>query len=280
MRALRLPVRGLELNALVRGEGPLTVLLHGWLDHARSFDALAPLLPGRTIALDHRGHGDSSWGPEAAFYHLVEYVADLDGALAVINAASDGPVRIVGHSMGAIIGLLYAAARPDRVSHVTMIDGAPFIVTPPEVPDRISSWLEDLRGSRKRRLVASFEDAEERLRRFNPQLPPAAAALLARGGVSADPAQGGQLAWKWDPLLRGHSPLPFTESILRALFARVQCPVLLVRADRGMLPEEAEVKRRLDTVRGLQVVSAPGGHHVHLESPEEVARLITAAWPG
>ncbi len=274
---MRLSVRGLELNAISRGEGPLTVLLHGWLDHARSFDGLAPLLPGRTVALDHRGHGDSSWGPESGFYHLVEYVADLDGALAAL-ADREQTVRIVGHSMGAVIGLLYAAARPEKVTHLTMIDGAPFIVTAPEVCDRIVAWLDDLRGPRQRRTVESLADAAARLLRFSPQLSPAAAAALASGNVSPDPAQGGKLAWKWDPLLRGHSPLPFTESVLRAIFARVECPVLLLRADRGVLPEEAELKRRLDTVPQLSIATVAGSHHLHVEEPAEVARLVTNAW--
>ena len=267
------------MNAVSRGDGPLTILLHGWLDHARTFDGLAQLLPGRTVALDHRGHGDSSWAPASTFYHLVEYLADLDGALEELGAGpATGPIRLVGHSMGAVIGLLYASARPERVSHLTMIDGAPFIVTAPEVQGRIAAWLDDLKMPRQRRTVESLASAAERLLRANPQLSAGAAAKLVLGNVSADPEQGGKLAWKWDPLLRGHSPLPFTESVLRAIFARAVCPVLLLRADRGILPDEAEVRRRLDTVSSLSVTPVAGSHHVHLEEPAEVARLITAAW--
>src|SRR2546430_10655465 len=71
-------VRGLKLHAIDRGQGRPTLLLHGWLDHAHSFDLLAPLLPGRTVALDFRGHGDSQWVGAGGFYHFIEYVADLD----------------------------------------------------------------------------------------------------------------------------------------------------------------------------------------------------------
>src|SRR5512141_2311782 len=101
-------VHGLKLHALDRGEGPLTLLLHGWLDHAGSFDLLAPLLPGRTVALDFRGHGGSEWVGAGGFYHFVEYVGDIDGVLDALGADA---VRIVGHSMGGAVGLLYAAAR-------------------------------------------------------------------------------------------------------------------------------------------------------------------------
>jgi pimeloyl-ACP methyl ester carboxylesterase len=96
-----LDVRGLKLHCLERGEGELSVLLHGWLDHAGSFDRLAPLLPGQTVAIDFRGHGDSQWAGAGGFYHFVEYIADLDGALEVLSPQE--PVRIVGHSMGAAV---------------------------------------------------------------------------------------------------------------------------------------------------------------------------------
>ena len=91
-----LNVRGLKLHCVERGEGELTLMLHGWLDHAGSFDLLAPLLPGRTVAMDFRGHGDSQWVGPGGFYHFVEYIADLDGALEVLSPQE--PVRIVGHS--------------------------------------------------------------------------------------------------------------------------------------------------------------------------------------
>ncbi|MFL5457807.1 MAG: alpha/beta fold hydrolase, partial [Myxococcales bacterium] len=71
------------------------MLIHGWLDHRGSFDALGPLLPGRTVAYDQRGHGDSSWAGAGAFYHFVDYVADLDGLVGALQIS--GPVRLVGH---------------------------------------------------------------------------------------------------------------------------------------------------------------------------------------
>jgi pimeloyl-ACP methyl ester carboxylesterase len=296
---MRLPVRGLWLNALERGSGETSLLLHGWLDHAHSFDRLAPLLPGRTVALDFRGHGDSDWAPAAAFYHFVEYIADLDAVL-----EQTGATRIVGHSMGASVALLYAAARPGRLRHVTLLDSAPLVISAGEVPLRLSAWLDDLKKPRQRRPVESVEDAARRLMRFQNGLPAEAAQILAAHGVSPEGEAGiwrGQsdreapapesaapaaaqsarpaLAWKWDPWLRAHSPLPFTEEALQALLAEVATPVLLVRAQNGMTPDEAELRARLAKVASLRIETIPGtGHHLHLEAPEEIARLIAAAW--
>jgi pimeloyl-ACP methyl ester carboxylesterase len=274
-------VRGLMLRVRERGaqEGPASVLLHGWLDHRGSFDLLAPLLPGRTVAVDQRGHGDSSWAGAGAFYHFVEYVGDLDGLLREMELPV--PIRLIGHSMGGAISLLYAAARPDRVAHVSLLDAAPLRIGPAEVPDRLSGWLEDLGKPRARRAVESVDDARERMVRANPGLSPAAARLLVQGAVGPDPARGGALAWKWDPLLRARSPHPYTQEVLRALLPAVRAPVLLLRAERGRLPEEQQLRSWLSAVPSLAIETVPGAsHHLHIERPELVAERIRRAWEG
>ena len=277
MRHALFDVRGLKLHAIERGEGEPSLLLHGWLDHARSFDSLAPLLPGRTVAVDFRGHGDSQWVGAGGFYHFVEYLTDIDGVLEQLSPAQ--PVRLVGHSMGAAAALIYAAARPARVRHLTLIDAVPLVISLDEIPARLTSYLNDLRATpRLRRRVDSIEDAASRLQRNNPSLSPAAARVLAEGGVSPDPEQDNQLAWKWDPLLRAHSPLPITDAAVRLLCAHVTAPALVIRGERGMLPEEAELRARFPAVR-MDVRTVPGtGHHVHLDAPQEVAALVISAW--
>ncbi len=272
-----LDVRGLKLHCLERGEGELAVLLHGWLDHAGSFDLLAPLLPGRTVALDFRGHGDSQWVGPGGFYHFVEYIADLDGALELLSPQE--PVRIVGHSMGAAAALIYAATRPARVSHLTMIDAVPLSISTQEIPARLGSYLEDLRHiPRKRRRVDSVDDAAQRLMRNNASLSEKAARTLAAGGTSRDPEQENALAWKWDPLLRAHSPLPISEPVVQLICAEAKVPVLAIRGERGMMPQEPELRARFPNLK-MSVHTVPGtGHHAHLDAPSEVARLVAGAW--
>jgi pimeloyl-ACP methyl ester carboxylesterase len=270
-----LDVRGLRLHCVERGEGEMTLLLHGWLDHAGSFDLLAPLLPGRTVALDFRGHGDSQWVGPGGFYHFVEYIADLDGALEILSPQE--PARIVGHSMGAAAALIYAALRPGRVSHLTIMDAVPLSISTEEIPARLASYLEDLRHTpRKRRRVESIEDGAQRLVRNNPSLSEKAARLLAAGGISPDPEQENALAWKWDPLLRAHSPLPISEPVLQLVCAQATTPILVIRGETGMLPHEPELRARFPHLQ-MSVQTVPGtGHHVHLDAPEEVAKLIRA----
>jgi len=283
-RDLFFDVRGLRLRvkswpATEGASGPATFLLHGWLDHCGSFDALAPLLAseGPVYAVDLRGHGQSAWVGPGGFYHLVEYVADLDGLLAAMEVS--GPVRLVGHSLGGGVSLVFAAARPDRVLHTTLLDAMVMTVQPADVPGRITSYLEDLRAPRARRVVGTLESAVERLVRWNAGLPRAVAQHLAEGNVSPDETQGGALSWRWDPLLRGHSPLPILEETLHALVAKITAPMLLIRAEGGMIGDVAAVRQWLWGLPELEVVSLDGvSHHLHLEKPAEVASALLHAW--
>jgi pimeloyl-ACP methyl ester carboxylesterase len=279
VRERSVSVRGLSLRVRERGpsSGPACFLLHGWLDHRGSFDLLAPLLSCRTFAYDHRGHGDSDWAGAGAFYHFVDYLADLEGL--VRELASDGRVRLVGHSMGGALAVLYAAARPERVSHVTLLDAAPLLIPADEVATRLSGWLEDLWKPRTRRAVASVDEGYDRMLRANPDLRADAARLLAEGAIGPDPRQGGSLAWKGDPLLRARSPLPVTQEVLRSIVPLVQAPVLLLRAERGRLPTEDVLRELFSSVGSLTLETVPTvGHHLHLEEPRLVADRIARAW--
>src|SRR5438105_7853492 len=252
------------------------MLIHGWLDHRGSFDRLAPLLPGRTVAYDQRGHGDSSWAGAGAFYHFVDYVADLDGLVRALEVSE--PIRLVGHSMGGAVALFYAAVRPERVAHLTVLDGAPLAIHAREVPDRFAGWLDDLGMERRRRTISSAGEARMRLLRNNPELSPEAVAVLAEP-IGPDPEQDMALAWKWDPLLRARSPLPVTEDVTQELLGRVRAPVLLLRAETGILPDERALRDRFSRIAKLHVETVEGaGHHLHLERPETVAARIRNAW--
>ena len=82
------------------------------------------------------------------------------------------------------------------------------------------------------------------------------------------------LAWKWDPLLRAHSPLPITEDVVQLLSAQVSTSLLAIRGEHGMLSSEPELRARFPHLH-MTVHTVPGaGHHVHLDAPEQVASLI------
>ncbi|MFP2895381.1 alpha/beta fold hydrolase [Corallococcus sp. 4LFB] len=97
------------------------LFLHGWLDHSHSFDLLCEHLPGswRTVLLDFRGMGQSGHAGPGAAYHLSDHLLDVE---ATLDGLALPPVHLVGHSLGGIVALAYAAARPERVLSLTLIE--------------------------------------------------------------------------------------------------------------------------------------------------------------
>ena len=122
---------------------PAMILVHGGLDHARSWDWVARALRDdyHVYALDLRGHGNSAWAP-GALYSIAEHVLDLSALADIINAF---PVYIIGHSLGGILTLLYAGVYPDRVKKMVAIEG---LGPPPNhrvhkpASERMRDWIE------------------------------------------------------------------------------------------------------------------------------------------
>lgn len=55
----------------------------------------------------------------------------------------------------------------------------------------------------------------------------------------------------------------------------IRAPTLLIRAESGYLARRDYMARRYEQVPELEVKVLPGGHHLHLEDPEPVARIMT-----
>ncbi len=116
-------VRGAELSSMSLGQGPAVVMLHGLVigNMASWFSSAAlPLSSKRKVVLyDQRGHGDSSFASSG--YDLDTQAQDLQAVLAH-HGIDQGPVDVVGHSMGALIALHYALKNPHRVRRLVLVD--------------------------------------------------------------------------------------------------------------------------------------------------------------
>ena len=92
--------------------------IHGLTGHGQRWQTVATRhLPGFSVAApDLIGHGRSSWAAPWTLDANVAALADLvDGA---------GPVVVVGHSFGGAVALNLAAARPDLVAALVLLDPA------------------------------------------------------------------------------------------------------------------------------------------------------------
>lgn len=114
---------GVRLAYDVAGAGDSAMIfIHGWCcDRSYFAPQFEHFAAGRAVAaMDVRGHGDSSQpGPGG---YAVETLAD--DALAVAAAAGFTRPVVVGHSLGALVGLA-CAARPGATRALVMVDPAP-----------------------------------------------------------------------------------------------------------------------------------------------------------
>ena len=113
------------------GSGPAMVLIHGAGDQAgawaRTIGGLVPYY--RVIIPDMPGHWKSD--PRSGPIHMTEL---LDGLDALMNErCADEPAIIVGNSMGAWLGFLYAREHPSRVARLVAVNGGPLFEPDPQI---------------------------------------------------------------------------------------------------------------------------------------------------
>jgi len=101
-------------------DGELVLLLHGFPQHADSWDQVVPLLNAagyRTVTFNQRGYTAGARPDRRRDYTISELTAD---AAAVIDAYG-GRAHVVGHDWGAIVAWFLATDYPDKVAALTIV---------------------------------------------------------------------------------------------------------------------------------------------------------------
>lgn len=251
---------------------PPVLLLHGVSRRRATFAPLLPwLLPRFSVrAYDHRGHGASD---RAAGYLVSDYAAD-----AVRVVGSLGTPVLYGHSLGALVALLTAAARPEQVAAIVLEDppGPTFLATVDRSPYaavfrlyREHAGSELAVGELARVLAAAPVPGAPGMpaTTFGAGRDPASVRFTASCLKCLDPATMDPLladAWldgiDWEGTLR-----------------RVTCPVLVLRADPargGMLPD-GDFHRMCDALADPTAIDLPGiGHNAVGQQPDLVPRFV------
>lgn len=248
---------------------PNLILVHGGMDHARSWDRIAEAFMDdfRVIAPDLRGHGDSNWAL-GAMYSIAEYVLDLSALADIIG---NFPIYFIGHSLGAAIVLQYAGVYPERARKVVAIEGIappPGVETPGPAHQRLRDWIEAMRDYEKRvpRRYPSLEAAYERMHKENPYLSNAMARHLTLFGSNWN--ADGTLIWKFDNFVRAISPYGFNMDDSREIWNQIECPVLLYRG-LDSWTEDPYKEGRINSIRDHRLINVPhAGHWLHHDQPD------------
>lgn len=254
---------------------PPLLALHGWLDNAATHDRLAPLLCEHFhfVALDLPGHGHSQHRPNGAGYHFTDYLPDVLGAADTLGWTS---FHLLGHSLGAGIASVLAAACPQRVQSLILIELlGPMSKPADKTLDLLRRSLIAYRetGTKPLRIFATVEEAMAAREKAN-NLSPKAAAILVERGLNEVPDG---FSWSSDPRLTLPSPQRFSEAQLLDLMHGIRAPTLLILAEPDTWPSLNEtLDARIAQVADIEVVRLPGNHHLHLENPLPVATTILA----
>jgi len=125
-----LQIHAVEQGPTNHSEVPTVLLLAGWPQTWFAWRKVIPLLSGdyRVIALDLKGQGDSSLGLESDF--SIEAVAAEVSDYVMHREL--GPVRLVGHDVGAWVAYALSIVAPEQVSSTLLLDAALIGLAPVE----------------------------------------------------------------------------------------------------------------------------------------------------
>lgn len=269
---IRLPWGTLKGLHWARPGAPKVLCLHGWLDNAASFVPLAPWLGEfDLLALDMAGHGQSSHRPESSRYYFTEYLFDLD---AVLQELAWDHCHLVGHSMGGGIASGYAAAAPEKVGRLVLLDSLGMITLP---ADQAAQQLRlSLASVRKTRgLLRPFETVEAamRARQVKSPLSDEAARLLCERALEHS---GGHYRWRTDPRLNWRSPQLPVDAQALDLLAAIRAPALLITTESISRYFGREMTgSRIAAIGNCTHVTIKGHHHFHMEDAESTGRRIS-----
>lgn len=251
---------------------PLLLALHGWLDNAASFVALAPLLKKHhVIAIDLPGHGLFDHTSFQVAYQVDNYMKLI---IQLIDTLSQKPIALMGHSLGGAIASVIAARYPDKICKLILIDvlgplSADMLATNPNLQTNAEAMRTAAQYA-STKVYPSLKDMIHVRMKANMLTAHQAKPLVERGAQQSD----GQWAWSFDSRITHSSSFYYPEKEVLELLTSIQCPVLVIAGKEGIFKGREYYEKRLTTIKRLTFHEIDGSHHVHMQSQEQVAQCI------
>jgi len=252
-----------------RGGGVPALCLPGLTRNSRDFAALARHLQAErpVLAADLRGRGLSAWDPDPSHYQLLKYVDDM---WTLLDSRGIERVVVVGTSLGALMGMVMAATRPQRIAGVVLNDAGPEF--DPRGIARIAGYAGKLPP------VSSWPQAAAQAKSVHeaavPGLTDAQWLEFARRTYREN-AQGVPVP-DMDPRIADAFRNPSTApASMWPLYAQIKnVPLLVIRGALSDLLSAATVERMAREKPGTETVTVPNrGHTPLLDELECIAAI-------
>jgi len=252
---------GFRIHYLLWGTaGKPIVALHSMMMDAHGLDTFSRSMANdhKVLAVDLLGHGDSA--KPTAKVSLEEHTEIVRG---VVNTLRFKPTTLVGHSIGGIIGMVYAAKHPDEVSRLILVDIAPWDPnwprTRPTIPTPESFDSEETALAYFKQRFPKFtqESYENRLRYGLDRTPDGKPRLKA--------------SLKTIDMLRQTN----VDLDLWPYAERIRAPTLLIKGAESptVSPNSVEkMKKLLEDFKSVEVAGAT--HMVPQDKPDEFLRIV------
>ena len=269
---------GTRLHYTVQGDGAVLVCQPGGPGRASAYlEDLAGLSRDhRIVLLDSRGTGHSEVPADPGTMRADRLGDDLEALRAELGLER---MTVLGHSAGAPVALLWAAAHPDAVRALVLVtpSGALFGIDSSDVPDIRAARSDEPWYAEAAEAAAALADA-----------PPADAQRLVR---LTRPFFYG----RWTEREQAHAASADTQSSRRAEAAyaagidpaavaeaaagvrRIQAPVLVVAGERDGITGVAAAAGVADALPSAELVVIPGaGHFPWVDEPAAFAAAVRA----
>lgn len=234
----------------------IALLLHGGGQTRHSWSGSARVLARAgwtTIALDARGHGDSSWATDGD-YAAGALVDDLER---VVRTLPEPPV-LIGASMGGLTSLLAEGERAPLSRSLVLVDVVPR-VEQAGVQRILQFMTQHLDG------FASLAEVADAVQAYNPR--PTRTTNFEGLKKNVRQRDNGRWYWHWDPALVSNRMDETTRKVaterLLSAAAHVRVPTLVVRGGKSDVVSAAGVQELLGLLpNGRYVDVADAGHMV------------------
>lgn len=258
---------GVKLHYLdygTAGRRPM-LCVHGGAAHAHWFDFVAGGFRENhhVRALDLRGHGDSAWA-EQHTYAFGTFAEDLN---AFVETLALRDFVLVGHSMGGMVSLVYAATHPGRVARLVIVDS--IMLMPMRRVERMREF-----GAKPPRTFTTQQELVERYRLEPAQSRIAAPEVVRHMAIhSGRPGPDGRWQHKADRRVYAN----FQQLAGMPYWDEIKVPALVIRGEHSTRfgpAELGEIRARAPQVQMAEVPASD--HHITLDNPLGFVEAVQA----